>query len=78
MEREYTEEHYNAIVGEIGRLSSIIYLQADISVEQAKGLAYVLNLLAGILSDKITINDFHDGIAHAPEVTREFYYKLLF
>jgi len=71
-----TQELYEAIVCEIARLSMIIIEEE--TGDNAKGLAIIINHLAAVLIGEQTIDDFHDQISCFSQVTREFYYKLLY
>lgn len=70
-------ELYNEIVGEIGRLSKLIFLE-ELNEVDIKGAAMLINHLAAILIGRMDISDFHDEISHTSENIREYYYKLLY
>ena len=72
------EKQYVAIVGEIARLSAIIFRKEVDTLEQAQAMAFFINHLSAILADRQTISDFHDHISGCPEIQREYYYNLLY
>lgn len=74
----HTQRQYDNIVGEIARLSLIIF--EGESMDNIRTLAVLINHLSAILLNKLTISDFHDRIAleGAPDKIREYYYELLF
>lgn len=72
-----TEELYLSIVHEIARLSLIIHNGVG-DMNEARGLAGLINHLSAILAGEMDISDFHEEISGNSTTIREYYYKLLY
>jgi hypothetical protein len=70
-----TPEIVDKIHGELLRLS--LKLHDGIDREEGQTVGFIINQLVGILVGFITIDDYHDKLADAPDAIKEYYLNLL-